>query len=190
MRGPGLTLVSILLVVTASSSSLRAEGEATAQDTPELKALQSQYRVDSQNALRPVRERYIGQLQGLIRTFSAKGNIAAAVAVQAEIDSVKNSTKEDAGGGKPITHKEIEKEVVGHWTYGSPSSWLGIRPDGKAYHEKAVMTWAINAEKSLVLTDPGQPGKHATLVFDSRVESFTGSDFDGKRIAGTRRDRD
>ena len=185
-------LVSMLLFLVVNSHPLRAEGEATAtaQDTPELKALQSQYRVDSQNALRPVRERYVGQLQALIRSFTARGNVAAAVAVQAEIDAVKNSTKEDAGGGKPITHKEIEKEVIGHWTYGSPNSWLGIRPDGKAYHEKAVMTWTINAEKSLVLTDPAQPGKHATLVFDSSVNSFTGSDFDGKHVAGIRRDRD
>ena len=198
MRGPviamvsiSLILTSVSLILTASSYSLRAQGSDVApQDTPELKNLQSQYRIDVQDALRPVRERYIGQLQALVRSFTAKGNLPAAVAVQAEIDSVKNSPSEDVGSGKRITHKEIEKEVIGHWTYGAPNSWLGIRPDGKAYHEKAVMTWTVNAEKSVVLTDPSQPGKHATLVFDSRVESFTGTDFDGKRIAGMRRDRE
>jgi len=179
-----------LLILVLSECSLLAQADIAPADTPELKALQSQYRIDVQDALRPVRERYIGQLQALIRSFTARGNLAAAVAVQAEIDSVKNSPSEEVGGGKRITHREIEKEVIGHWTYGSPNSWLGIRPDGKAYHEKAVLTWTVNAEKSVVLTDPARPGQHATLLFDSRVESFTGTDFDGKRIAGVRRDRE
>jgi hypothetical protein len=120
----------------------------------------------------------------------AKHNLPAAVAAQAEVDSIKKSASEEFGGGTRITHRELEKEVIGHWTYGSPKVWLGVRPDGKAYLEKAVMTWTVNSEKSVVLTDPGKPGLHATLEFDSRVDSFTGTDFDGKRINGVRRDRD
>jgi hypothetical protein len=88
------------------------------------------------------------------------------------------------GGGKRITHKEIEKEVIGHWTYGSPTSRLGIRPDGKAYHEKAVMTWTVNADKSVVLTDTGQPGKRAMLVFDSRVGRLRGRILTGGGLLG------
>ena len=76
-----------LLILVLSECSLLAQADIAPADTPELKALQSQYRIDVQDALRPVRERYIGQLQALIRSFTARGNLAAAVAVQAEIDS-------------------------------------------------------------------------------------------------------
>ena len=184
------SLSLLMLVLVLSECSVMAQADIAPRDTPELKALQSQYRVDAQEALRPVRERYIAQCEALIRSFMAKHNLPAAVAAQAEVDSIKKSASEEFGGGTRITHRELEKEVIGHWTYGSPNSWLGIRPDGKAYHEKAVLTWTVNAEKSVVLTDPAKPGLHATLEFDSRVDSFTGTDFDGKRINGVRRDRD
>src|ERR1700727_992777 len=99
---------SLLLLLVLGESSVMAQAEIAPRDTPELKALQSQYRVDAQEALRPVRERYIAQYEALIRSFMAKRNLPAAVAAQAEIDSLKKSASEEFGGGTRITHRELE----------------------------------------------------------------------------------
>jgi hypothetical protein len=178
-----------LLMVILGGFSVRAHAQVAGKETPELKALQSRYKTDVQAALKPLRERYLAQYESLARSFTTKGDLSAAVAVQEEINALKKAGNEDAGG-TAVNRRELEKEVVGHWFYGSPKVWLGIRPEGKAYLEKAVLSWKVGAENSIILTDPQKPGTQATMEFDSRVESFTGKDFDGKRLSGTRKDRE
>jgi len=169
------------LVITAEA---QVEGKAT----PELKALQSRYKADVQAALKPIQDRYIAQYEALSRSFTTRGDLAAAVAVQQEIAALRKAATEEVGG-TAVSRQQLEKQVLGVWYYGSPKIWLSLREDGKAYLDKLVLTWTVNAEKSIVLTDPQRPGAHATLEFDSRVESFTAKDFDGKRLSGTRKEQ-
>lgn len=169
--------------------ALVMHGQVVAKETPELKALQARYKADMKAAARPIQERYLAQYEALVRSFTTKGDLAAAVAVQQEIAELKKADKEESGG-TATSRRELEKEVIGHWSYGSEKVWLGIRHDGKAYLDKSVYLWKVGSENTIVMFDPAKPSVKATLEFDSKVDSFVGKDFDGKRVAGVRKDRE
>ena len=179
----------VVAVFVLSGFNLTVHAQVAAKETPELKALQSKYKTDTKAALKPIRDRYIAQCEALLRSFTTKGDLAAANAVQEEITAIKKAANDEAGG-TAVSRRELEKEVVGHWTYGSDKVWLGIRNSGKAFLDKMVLNWKVGPENSIILTHPDKPGARITMEFDSAVESFTGKDFDGRRVSGTRRDRE
>lgn len=179
-----ILLLSVVLI--SGGLSVRVQAQVAAKETPELKALQSRYKTETQAALKPIQARYIGEYEELLRSFTTKGDLAAAVAVQEEINALKESSTEEAGG-RALPPDELEEEVMGRWFWGSPKLWLGLRPNGKAYLGQAVLEWKVGPNNSVILTDPQKAGAKATMEFDSRLQSFTAKDFNGKRISGTRK---
>lgn len=63
---------------------------ALAQEEPaELTQTKAMYQRDVETATRPIRERYLGRLELLKKSIAARGDIRAALAVQEEIEKVK-----------------------------------------------------------------------------------------------------
>ena len=85
-------------------------------------ALRRRYTQDTESAMRPIRERYLQNLEGLVRSFTVRGDLQGALAARQEIDFVK-------AGGSEL------KTLFGTWKFGGPQS-----PHLRTFHLDGTMT--------------------------------------------------
>ena len=86
---------------------------------PDLAPLRARYVREAESALRPIRDRQAHALQGLGRSFTARGDLQGALAVQAALEDLRNGTG-------------ALKELFGTWRFGGPRSGhiRTLHPDG------------------------------------------------------------
>lgn len=77
-------IVSLASVVITAVASSRGEGEPS-----ELAQARAMYEKDIEFATRPIRDRYVARLDSLKRALGGRGDARAALAVQEEIDRVR-----------------------------------------------------------------------------------------------------
>ena len=96
------------------------------EESPELAQAQAQYRRDMEFSTKPIRDRYLSRLDSLKRQLGARGDARGAIAVQEEMDRVK-----DVGGGLD--------RFAGVWSVKYPNG--------------TVRTYSITAEGILRMTE-------------------------------------
>jgi hypothetical protein len=124
-----------LLLVTLLSVAAAAQTQPAVPR--EMEALKARYEVDSQAALKPVKTRYEQQLQALMRSLTTKGDLAGALAVKNEIDSLKLA---------------VSRNPVGYWRFGNGAA-IEIKDDGSVATSKdetaARWSWSNSAKGEL-----------------------------------------
>ena len=165
-------LLSLLCLLSA--------GGALAQEAPippELAAARTLFQSESEAALKPVRDRYLLQLQTLKKSATPQN----AILIESEMKKVEPA------------NTQTPQQILKHALEGSKWAWGGgsITFDPSfATNEGWKATWKITGahQATLTLCPPNQRvGASAIFVFDEKVESFTGRDFSGRPIGVTKR---
>jgi len=121
------------------------QGAAIAQDEPrELSDLRQGYRKEVEFATRSLRDRYMAKLEGLKRTLGARSDFRGALAVEQEIDRVKQTLLDAMG---------VEK-FAGVWKLH--------------YNGSEVRRYVINTEGTVSFSEHNGaqiPPKSAKIVF-------------------------
>lgn len=86
--------------------------------------------------------------------------------------------------GGAISKETLEKELIGHWYWGSEKLWVAITADGKAYLDTMVLIWSVEKDGKVLFVDTQNPKSKAVCEFDIESKSFVGTNFDGKPVEG------
>jgi hypothetical protein len=124
---------------------------------PELDKLRASHAADIERAVKPYRETYVRELDKLRDNYTRTANLAAATAVQAEIDEAKSagqpggkSSELPAAGKQPrLSGKSPKNEwYIGRtWVNSSGTAWTFAKGGkGEVHHttgKKVPMTWDV-----------------------------------------------
>lgn len=127
---------------------------------------------------------YLRALASLQTKAASNPKLATQIAAQKQqlLDGVKPGAK---AASPTIPRNVLEKELIGHWFWGSEKLWVSITPNGKAYLDTKVLDWSIGSDGSVTFVDTKDANAKAVCQFDIAGKSFTGTDFDGKPVKGT-----
>ncbi len=81
-------LISAGLVFSIFTSA--TEAQSTAKEPADLITLRNRFNAEIEAAKKPVQDRYVFQLQGLLKTLTLRGDLAGVSAVQKELDLLKS----------------------------------------------------------------------------------------------------
>jgi hypothetical protein len=181
MNIPLVALASAALLI---SNSVFAEN--TPKETPEHKALKTRYQTDVAAATKPIQTRYISQLESLLKTFTQRGDLSAALGVQQELDAEKGPKPE---GDATLYHATKTAFIGGTWTWQSTdpgdSSTIQFAGDGTSSHGGRGNTkWEATSNREITITHPTKGKAVIRLGPDSR--SFSGTGYNGKPVSGKR----
>ncbi|MCX6897164.1 MAG: hypothetical protein NT105_00555 [Verrucomicrobia bacterium] len=112
-------LISTALVFSFFSSEQTIAQSAT-REPADLTSLRSRYNAEIEAAKKPVQERYVFQLQGLLKTFTLRGDLAGATAVQKELDLLKS----------PAANPSASRFAGTKWACTSGTSVIEFKPGG------------------------------------------------------------
>lgn len=149
-------LFGILLVIVGLGSAWTDEPAIS----PEMKLRKERYQRDVEAAVKPVRERYVEDLQGMMKSETIKGHLAAAQACQAELAEV---SKKSGMPGKWHLDWGLGTQDVTFLEGGAFTTSLNTRGKWSIEKDKVVMTYTDGHSDSLLLPiDPkGMSGKTA-----------------------------
>lgn len=144
-----------------------AKAQTAIKDSKELISLRDQYEADLAAATKPVQTRYHTQLQKLLKTLTQRGDLPAANAVQAELDTLINVQ------GKVIPPGSIASKLVGTAWKNGDDSHIEFLP-GNRFREvwrKAELlgTWKAISPSEADVTIPGRPLFHYKLSEDGKT---------------------
>ena len=122
--------------------ALFSSGAVSAQEeNPELTQARMLYEKDVEFATKPIRDRYFSRLESLKRTLGARGDARGAVAVQDEIDRIREA----------VPAQQSFAKFAGNWT---------VR-----YNNGAIHHYIIAADGQVAYDElTGTPPKKAKLV--------------------------
>jgi hypothetical protein len=168
-------LIQILLATV-----LTLPGFAQEKLPPEIAALRSRYEADLENAAKPVRDRYVGQLETAKRTATLRNDLKTANAIDAEIKRV--DPQAGAAAGRDLKH-----QLKGTRWQWNPR--LILKFDGDTANAGAWSTDVkyLGGQVILTMRAPSNvAGKKATFEFDEQMQTGTGKDFDGSPMTITK----
>lgn len=127
---------------------------------------------------------YLRSLASLQPKAASNPKLATQLAAQKQrlLDGVKPGAK---AASPTIPRDVMEKELIGHWYWGSEKLWVAITANGKAYLDAKVLDWSVGSDGSVTFVDTKDTNAKAVCQFDVTGKSFTGTDFDGKPVKGT-----
>ncbi|MDB6172924.1 MAG: hypothetical protein JWL59_2235 [Chthoniobacteraceae bacterium] len=154
-----------------------ATAQTGTKEPPELAALQARYETDMAAALQPVQNRFISGLQNLLKTYTQRGDLPSAIAVQAQLDNLTNAL------GKPIPVGSPQSRLAGTSWDNPGGSRLEFLPSGhfrEVYPQKTWKgTWkAISATEA----DAVVAGVDSTFHYKLNNDTKTVSRPDSKSI--------
>lgn len=175
--------VAILLPCFVAAS---LHAETAPKETLELKSLREQYQGDIAAAVKPIQERYVLRLQTLLRTYTQHGDLAGALAVQQELDSLKAAKPEEDTEGHRATKAAM---IGGTWTWETAlrgdATTIQFGSDGTGSHGARGNTkWRVTGENEVTITNPAKGT--AVIHLEGDRKSFTGTGYDGKAVKGKR----
>jgi len=131
-----MTLLSFVAVVAIAAAADRTEEEPA-----DLTQARASYQRDVEFATRPLRDRYLQTLERIKKSLTFKGDLAGALKVQDEMESLGSGAGlarlagdwvcQFANGA--IHHYTIEADGTAFWTDRSPKKKLKIALRGKDY---------------------------------------------------------
>lgn len=126
---------------------------------------------------------YLRSLAGLQSKAAASPKLAEQIA--GEKKKLLEGVQAGSGGKVPALPKEtLEKELIGHWFWGTEKLWVAITADGKAYLDTKVLAWEVNRDGSVTFTDTADSKAKALCEFDIPDKTFKGTGFDGQPVKG------
>lgn len=179
--------MKLLLLVTALSCALLPiHAETVPQDTVELKGLREQYHADLIAATKPIQDRYLARLQMLLRSYTQRGDLAAALAVQRELDALKGAQSE---ADTPTRHATQVAMPGGTWTWVStdPGDATTIEFDGNgtgSHGARSNTKWKVTGDGEITIIHPTKGT--AVIHLDADMKAFTGTGYNGKPVSGKR----
>ena len=161
--------------------SLKNSRESYLEGVERLDAMQvtNQQRIDAD---------YLRSLAALQTKAATNPKLATQIA--AEKMRLVNGVKVEAAGGNPSISKEaLEKELIGHWYWGSEKLWVAITADGKAFLDTKILTWTAGEDGTVTFVDTKDADAKAVCRFNITDKNFTGTNFDGTPVKGTLREK-
>ena len=163
------TTIYLLLLLALASSYAASDDQPKAP--PELLALKQRYEKDIEGATKTIRERYIADLQRILRSTTQKGDFGGAQAIQTE-----------------LTGLSVTPAISGKWrfTWAGGSSEFGFKEDG-TFTMKGGKTgkWSLETDKILVK----YPDGHTDTLFlpidpkGTKGLSWVGPEFTATKIS-------
>lgn len=178
-----LSLLTLLAIAVPAFTPLRAQTEA--KETPEHKALKSRYQADVAAAIKPVQSRYVFQLESLLRSYTQRGDLGAALAVQQDLDALKNARDVE----DPTAHRSTQTAIIGTWSWQSTDrsdqNTIQFAKDGTGSHGARSNTkWEATSNREITVTHPTKG--EAVLRLSPDSQSFSGTGYNGKPVTGKR----
>lgn len=143
--------------------SLGGPAPAASASPREMGPLKARYAADVQVALKPIKDRYEKQLQALTKSLTTKDDLAGALAVKNEIESlsIDNSTA-------------AATAVAGYWRFGNGAA-MQIKDDGAVANPKSPKAgrwnWTDTAKREFIIR------------WENHSDTLTLSD-DGEKLTG------
>ena len=100
----------------------QAFAQAAPKEPADLTALRSRFNAEIESAKKPIQERYIFQLQALLKALTMRGDLAGATAVQKELDLLKSPS----GATTPSASRFAGTK----WVLTSGTSVIEFKPGG------------------------------------------------------------
>ena len=158
-----------LAIATASTISLSAQDVLPA----EVAAARTRYEADLDASAKPIRQRYVSQLEAFKRSAMLRNDLKTAAAIDTEMKRVDPQTATVAG-------RDLRRQLRGtSWQWNAR---LILRFDGDT---ATAGIWTTDVKYSgdqaiLTLRPPASlAGKKAIFNFDQQIQIGSGNDFDG-----------
>ena len=177
-------LITIALIGVASSTA-----SAQTPAAREFQQLTEQHRKALAVAVEPVNRRQQTALEALQRRATQAGDLETALKIKESLKELSPNITADgaaATAGQMPSRREVEKAIVGGWTWGAPNKWITLSAEGTAVLDDIRMSWKADLDRVVTLTDKRDPKRKAKMIFAPDLSSYTGTDFSGKPIEGTR----
>jgi hypothetical protein len=169
-------LVLQLVLATAFTLPLFAQEKLP----PEIAALRSRYEVDLEGAAKPVRDRYVGQLETARRTAALRNDLKTANAIDAEIKRVDPQAGAVAG-------RDLKHQLKGTRWQWNPRLILKFEGDTATTGSWTTDVKYLGGQVTLTLRAPALlAGKKATFEFDEQMQTGPGTGFDGVAMTLTK----
>ena len=159
-----------------SSTLLLFVTVASAVDTPppELVAAHTRYDTAVTTAIKPIRERYVLELQQLKSRAMSLKQLDLAVAIDEEIKTLGDT---NSTGTATLKARLSESDTKWTWEdFQGGTSVIHFTKDGKFHHPGFGGTWKVTAPKTVIIeTSIGK----ATVKFNDDFTTYQGTDFSG-----------
>lgn len=150
------------------------------KEPEELVRLRQQYTQKRDAALKPINTSYQQQLELLIKSFTQRNQLDAALAVRNELQATATVDGSQAELRKALLQSKWS------WTGGAKETdvFLDFRDDGTVSHRAMRGTWTIVGSRDVKLVENG--GRTFVLRFNNTLENYksvAGPELHGRRSA-------
>ena len=173
-------LINFLTVPLFFLLSCSAQAQAPNSKEPDdLDRLRRNYIQRRADALRPVTAAYVTQLEALQKKLTQNNDLAGALLVSRELESIRQSSAQEGQG-------DLKKALIANtWSWTGKAGEKGVemtfKDDGTVAHIGMHGTWQITAllEVTITVSD----GAKVVLRFDASLNSYSQP---GGKIRGRR----
>jgi hypothetical protein len=132
-------------------------------------------------AVDPINKRYQASLEILMKKATVAGDLELALKFKNEMEALSKTT----ALGEP-TLEALAAFVPGEWFIGEANDWMVIRPDKTVFYKHKDLNWKIEKDGSVSITD-NKTRKKASFRFDPKTNTYSGTEWEGKPLAGKRK---
>lgn len=157
-------------------------GSLCAQETlpPEVATARTRFEADLEASAKPVRQRYVSQLEAFKRSATLRNDLKSAVAIDAEIKRVEPQAGAAAG-------HDLRRQLKGTSWQWNPRLILHFEGDTATTGIWTADVKYAGGQAILTLRPPANlAGKSAPFDFDEQMQIGSGADFDGSAHKITR----
>ena len=169
-------MLTMMMMVLALGMALMAEETKV---PAELATVQNEYRAQLEAATAPIKAKYVAKLETLKKQLGSQGKLDIAMAVQKELDSLKEKEPEEASA-------ELQ-DYSGAWAYGDPrggqwKSTVVLRKQGTRWvgvtNTKLQISMEVHKDHIRITDKSGQENVQLTPSQD-KPYSWEGVNRDG-----------
>jgi hypothetical protein len=173
--------ISIISLITLSSSALFAASPLER----ELAQLREQRDKAIAAATEPINRRYQTSLEQLLRRATQAADLETANRIKAEMTGgadTPQAATQFAGGPR-----NVEKALPGQWNWegANHKTWGTFLQDGEFRMDGVTHEWKVSSNGTVTVTRPDKT--KATFRLSADLNSFTGTNFNGQPLSGSRR---
>ena len=169
-----------IIAIAAIALSSSAFAQTKPKETPELKAAKARYQTEAQTALKPIQARHASQMESLLRTYTQRGDLSAALAVQQELDTLKSQSAAAPGSAAIASKRALEAAVGQVWIPVGGGSYYESNKDRTGKCGGVRYTWEVESNGTVTFSEQGESKRQATMRLDTDLKTSTGVGFDGK----------
>jgi hypothetical protein len=173
--------INIFVISTLSGTSLFA--------VPPLEQELAQLREQRDKAIaaaaEPINRRYQASLEQLLRRATQTSDLATANKIKAEMTggaSAPEAATQFAGGPRTV-----ERTLPGQWNWQGTNhkTWGTFVENGEFRMDGVTHDWKVSSNGTVTVSRPDKT--KATFRLAADLKTFTGTNFDGQPLSGSRR---